>query len=205
MEIFEVPIFDDDLFGMLFRLGINTLFISIIVRYLYYRNSHNKEFLFTYFMVSIVVFFICFTLKKFELEMGMALGLFAIFAIIRYRTDPIPIKEMTYLFIVIGVSVINALANQKMSYLELAVANIAIASSAGLLEAIWFKKGEAKKSIVFEEIALIKPENYQDLKSNLEKRTGLRINRVEVHDIDFLKDTAMVTIYYHPHRQNGNL
>lgn len=205
MELFNVPVFDEDVYKMLFRFAVNTVFLTIIIRYLYYRRTHNKDFLFTYFMISLIVFFICFALKKFELEIGMALGLFAIFGIVRYRTDPIPIKEMTYLFIVIGVSVMNALANKKMSYMELLIANSAITGGAALLEMFWFKRGESKKLIVLEEIELVKPENYEQLKENLENRTGLKISRVVIGDIDFLKDTANVEIFYHSHQQTGTL
>lgn len=203
MEFMEVPWFDEDLYKMIFRLLLNSAFMVIIVRYIYYRRTHNKDFMFTYLMISLVVFFICFTLKKFELELGMALGLFAIFGIVRYRTDAIPIKEMTYLFVVIGVSVMNSLANKKMSYSELLVANAAITLAAFTLESFWFKKGEKSKLIVFEDIALIKPSRYDDLKANLEERTGIVINRVVIHEIDFLKDVAEVEIFYYPHNQSG--
>jgi hypothetical protein len=133
----------------------------------------------------------------------MALGLFAIFGIVRYRTDAIPIKEMTYLFVVIGVSVMNSLANKKMSYAELLLANSVIALAAFTLESFWFKKGEKSKMIVFEDINLIKPNRYDDLKANLEERTGIIINRVVIHEIDFLKDVADVEIFYYPHNQVG--
>ncbi|MFY0674013.1 MAG: DUF4956 domain-containing protein [Bacteroidia bacterium] len=205
MEFLEVPWFDEDLFKMLFRLALNTIFMVIIVRYIYYRKSHNKDFMFTYLMISLVVFFICFTLKKFELELGMALGLFAIFGIVRYRTDAIPIKEMTYLFMVIGVSVMNSLANKKMSYAELLIANSAIVFGALLLESFWVKNGELSKSVLFEEIDMIKPGNYNDMKNLLEERTGLIINRVVINDIDFLRDVARVEIFYYQHLQTGTL
>ena len=120
MEIVGIPIYDNDLIKMLIRFCLNFIFVFAIVRCIYYRKYHRKEYLFTYFLISFVVFFICFTLKKFELDLGMALGLFAIFGILRYRTDQIQIREMTYLFIVIGLSVINALSNKKMSYSETA-------------------------------------------------------------------------------------
>ena len=205
MEFLEVPWFDEDLYKMLLRLTINSFFMVIIVRYIYYRRSHNKDFMFTYLMISLVVFFICFTLKKFELELGMALGLFAIFGIVRYRTDAIPIKEMTYLFVVIGVSVMNALANKKMSYAELLVANGAIVAAAVLLESFWVKNGEIRKNVLLEEIELIKPEKYDELKSLLEKRTGLVINRAVILDVDFLRDVAKVEIYYYQQEQKGTL
>jgi hypothetical protein len=107
MEFLEIPLFDDDFYKMMVRFAINIFFLTIIIKFLYYSYSNRKDYLFTYYMIGIIVFFLCFTLKKFELDLGMALGLFAIFGIIRYRTNPIEIKEMTYLFVIIGVSVIN--------------------------------------------------------------------------------------------------
>tara|TARA_R110002050_G_scaffold300786_1_gene472697 strand:+ start:35917 stop:36339 length:423 start_codon:yes stop_codon:yes gene_type:complete len=136
-------------------------------------------------------------MKKFELDLGMALGLFAIFGIIRYRTDPIGIKEMTYLFVVIGVSVMNALVNKKMSYSEIFLANMVIIGSTATLEYVWQLKQELTKVIVYEQIQNIKPENYNLLIADLEDRTGISINKAEVGDVDFLKDTAKVTIHYY--------
>ncbi len=126
----------------------------------------------------------------------MALGLFAIFGIIRYRTDPIPIKEMTYLFVVIGISVINSLANKKMSYAEIIGANVLIISILILIERYWALRQQESKSILYENIENVRPENYLSLKQDLEQRTGLKINKVTVGDIDFLKDTANITIFY---------
>ncbi len=198
MEFLDIPLFDDDFYKMLFRFTVNTLFLVIIIRYIYYRKTRNKDYLFTYFMISTIVFFLCFTLKKYELDLGMALGLFAIFGIIRYRTDPIPIKEMTYLFVAIGVSVVNSLANSKMSYAEIIGSNIMIVISLLLLEKLWFQddKPLSTKKIVYEKIENIKPQNYEVLKKDLEQRTGLNIDKVIVKDVDFLKDICNVTIYY---------
>ena len=123
MEFFGIPFFDDDFYKMLLRLSINMLFLTAIIRLSYYHFSKKTEFLFTFYLVGIVVFFLCFTLKKYELDLGLALGLFAIFGIIRYRTEPLKVREMTYLFVVIGVSIINALSNKKMSYMEILLAN----------------------------------------------------------------------------------
>jgi hypothetical protein len=140
-------------------------------------------------------------MKKFELDLGMALGLFAIFGIIRYRTDPIGIKEMTYLFVVIGVSVMNSLANKKMSYTEILMANLIIVSATAILEYVWLLKQEFTKVIVYEQIENIKPENYNLLVADLEDRTGIIINKAEVGDVDFMKDTAKVTIHYYSKNQ----
>lgn len=196
MEFLEIPLFDDDFFKMMFRFVINFTFLTLIIRFIYYPHSKRKDYVFTYYLISVIVFFLCFTLKKYELDIGMALGLFAIFGIIRYRTDAIPIKEMTYLFVVIGVSVINSLANKKMSYAEIMGANTIIIIILILIERYWALKQEESKSIVYENIENIKPENYEILKSDLEKRTGLEINNVTIGDIDFLRDIAKVTIFY---------
>jgi len=197
MEFLDIPFFDDDFFKMSFRFLINLSFLTIIIRYLYYTSERRKDYVFTFYMISTIVFFLCFTLKKFELDIGMALGLFAIFGIIRYRTDAIAIKEMTYLFVVIGVSVMNSLANKKMSYSEILLANMIIVISIGIIEKLWHLKHEITKEIVYEEIDNIKPENYELLIDDLQDRTGLEINKVTIGDIDFLRDTAVLTIYYY--------
>lgn len=196
MEFLDIPLFDDDFFKMMFRFVINFTFLTIIIRFLYYHLSKRKDYVFTYYLISVIVFFLCFTLKKYELDIGMALGLFAIFGIIRYRTDAIPIKEMTYLFVVIGVSVINSLANKKMSYAEIIGANSLIILVLFLIERYWALKQEESKAVVYENIENIKPENYHLLKQDLENRTGLSINKVTIGDVDFLKDTAKVTIFF---------
>jgi putative effector of murein hydrolase LrgA (UPF0299 family) len=147
-------------------------------------------------MIGVIVFFLCFTLKKYELDIGMALGLFAIFGIIRYRTNPVPIKEMTYLFVIIGVSVINSLANQKMSYAEIVGANIIIVTTIYIIERVWFRENTLSKTIVYEKIENIKPEMHDVLVQDLEERTGLTITEVEIGKIDFLKDTTSITIKY---------
>ncbi|MGF1557749.1 MAG: DUF4956 domain-containing protein [Flavobacteriaceae bacterium] len=196
MEFLEIPFFDEDFNKMMFRFLINIFFLTLIIRFLYYPKTRNKEYLFTYYMIGLVVFFICFTLKKYELDIGMALGLFAIFGIIRYRTDSISIKEMTYLFVIIGISVINALANNKMSYAEILGANFLVIFTIAIIERFWLLKNEVSKKIIYERIENITPENRQLLKEDLEKRTGLAINRIKIGDIDFLKDSATLTIYY---------
>lgn len=200
MEIYEIPVFDDDFYKMLFRFCINISFLTIIIRFLYYRGSKNKEFFFTYYMISVIIFFLCFTLKKFELDLGMALGLFAIFGIIRYRTNAIAIKEMTYLFIIIGVSVINSLANRKMSYAELIGANTLIIIVLSLTEWFWTLKHEVSRDVVYDLIENTKPENYELLILDLENRTGLKIKKVSVGEINFKRQLVKITIYY----ENGN-
>lgn len=196
MEVLGMSFFSEDIYKMLFRLALNIVSLTLIIRGLYYRSSRRKDYVFTYYMISIIVFLICVTLKKFELDLGMALGLFAIFGILRYRTNAIEIKEMTYLFVVIGVSIINALAGKKMSGIETLTANIIVVLAIVVIEWMWTLKQEVSKEIVYEKIENIRPENRTELIADLEKRTGLKINNVEVGNINFLADTAMLTITY---------
>jgi hypothetical protein len=130
------------------------------------------------------------------LELGFAIGLFAIFGIIRYRTQQIPIKEMTYLFVIIGVSVINALNNEKISFVEILFTNFIILLIIWVLERLWLSKFGVSKKVLYEKIENIKPENYESLKIDLELRTGLKIKRVEIKKNNFLKDVAELTIFY---------
>ena len=188
--------FSEDFYGLLIRLAINLLFLTILIRVLYYTKTRRKDYLFTYYLIGTITFFLCFGLMQMDIDTGMGLGLFAIFGIIRYRTDAIEIKEMTYLFMVIGISVVNALASNELSISEVGVINISVVLLTYVLENIWLMKHETRKTINYERIDLIKPENYDLMKADLEKRTGLTINRVEVGKIDFLNDTAMVRIYY---------
>lgn len=202
-EIQGIPIYDNDFEKLIFRFAVTLLVSVILIRFIYYPKQNRKDYLFTFFLMSIITFFICFTLKKFDLDTGMALGLFAIFGIIRYRTDPIPIKEMTYIFIIIGISVINALANKKTSYAELLFANgIIIAITFGL-EYLWLIRHEAVKTVIYERIDLIVPEKHDEFMADLQKRTGLIISRTEIGKIDFLRDVATIKVYYYEDKQES--
>jgi hypothetical protein len=193
--------FSTDFYALLIRLGINLFFLTILIRFLYYTKTKRKDYLFTYFLIGIITFFLCFGLMQMDIDTGMGLGLFAIFGIIRYRTDAIEIKEMTYLFMVIGISVINALASNELSISEVTVINVTVLLVTFILENLWLMKHETRKTINYERIDLIKPDQRDLLKADLEKRTGLVINRVEVGKIDFLNDTAQVRIFYYADEQ----
>ena len=186
----------EDFLDLVIRTAFNLLVVIVLVRYLYYRATPRKDYLFTYILISLVVFFMVFLLENIRIELGFALGLFAIFGIIRYRTRQIPIREMTYLFLVIGISVINALSNRKVSYAELVFTNLALLAVTYMLEKVFLLKHESKKVINYENVELIKPENREALISDLEERTGLTINRVEIGRIDYLRDSARIFIYY---------
>jgi hypothetical protein len=198
----DVIWFDDDIYKLLLRMLINLVFLTIVIRLLYYPIAKRKDYLFTYYLIGFITFFLCFSLKKLDIDTGMGLGLFAIFGIIRYRTNPIEIKEMTYLFVVIGLSVINSLASKKVSMAEIAIINSSIVFITFALEYLWLLKHETRKTIVYEKINLIKPSREVELKEDLEERTGLKINRVEIGKINFLNDTAQIRIYYFAEEQD---
>jgi hypothetical protein len=186
----------EDFWDLVTRASFNMLMILILVRVLYYRITPRKEYLFTYILISVVVFFMIMLLENVGVEIGFALGLFAIFGMLRYRTQQIPIREMTYLFLVIGVSVINSLANRRVSYSELLLTNAVIILATYLLEKVFLMKTETKKLVYYEKIDLIKPENREEMIADLKERTGLPIHRVEIERIDYLRDSARVHIYY---------
>jgi hypothetical protein len=198
MELFGIDLYDSkDLVKLLFKFSIDLLFLFIIVRVIYYRIKDEKDYVFTFFMFNILTFFICYLLRKVPMEMGFALGLFAVFGILRYRTEAIPIRQMTYLFIVIGLSMINSLANKSISWFEILLANGIITIITYLIDRVWFSTIELTKTILYEKIELIKPENEQELIEDLKQRTGLKIVAVKVDKVDFLRDTAQIKIYYH--------
>jgi len=180
------------------RFSLNFIIILILVRWLYFSTTKRKDFLFTYILISSIVFLLCFLLENVILQIGFALGLFAIFGIIRYRTHTIPIKEMTYLFLIIGISVINALTDTNTtSILEIIFTNVVILLITYGLEKKWLLKHESSKNIIYEKIDLIKPEHQNELIKDLEQRTGIsKISRVEIGEVDFLRDTCRIKIYF---------
>lgn len=198
---FGMELYNEDLWTLIVRFFINLFFLTVIVRYVYYEKTPRKSYLFTFYMISVISFLICFALKKFEMEVGMGLGLFAIFGIIRYRTGSMRIREMTYLFLVIGLSVINALSN-KLSYVEVGFINGIVWLMVYWMENWWLQSHEIDKLVIYEKIENIKPSNNHLLIEDLEKRTGLKINRVEIGKIDFLKDVAEVKIFFNEDPKN---
>jgi hypothetical protein len=194
-----------DFLELLFRFIFNALVVFALVRYLYYPVARRKDYFFTYILVSTIVFLITFSLINVEtLTVGIALGLFALFGILRFRTRQIPIKEMTYLFLVIGISVINAMITKKTSYVELLFINTMILFVAWMGEKYFMLTKESSKTIMYEKIELVKPENRDKLIEDLENRTGLKINRIEVGRIDFLQDTARLRVFYSTKTNKGN-
>ena len=186
----------------LVRFSINFLVTSLIIRLMYYPKSRRRDYFFTFIVTSTTIFMLLFMLETVKLQVGFALGLFAIFGILRYRTDTMPIREMTYLFLIIGISVINALA-KDISYVELGLTNFVFIAVAGFMESNRVLKHVSSKLIIYEKIALIRPDKREELIQDLKERTGLEVTNVEVGSIDFLKDTAYIKIFYESNEVNS--
>ena len=189
--------FSSELLNLIIRFGFNFIIAFIIIKLIYHRNSaNNLDFVFTYFMFNSLIFFFAFLLSNITINMGFAFGLFAVFAILRYRTDPIPIKEMTYLFIVITIGVINALSGDEVSYAVLLFTNIALVVLTYFLESYWQKNLLLRMTIEYEKIENIIPGNHDVLIADLKERTGLNIKSFEFRRMNFLRDTVRIRIFY---------
>ena len=196
---------DSHFIELLIRILLNLIVTLVVVRYIYYPVTRRKDYFFTFVLMSIVVFFLVYLLSDAQIEMGFAFGMFAIFGIIRYRTNPIPTKEMTYLFVVIGIAVINAITNEKLSIFEVVLVNFIIVLVTYILEKVWLAKQDISKTINYEKIELIKPERSKELMADLRERTGLDIHRVEIGSIDFLRDVAKIRIFFYAPNQGGHI
>ena len=193
---------------MLVRLVINMAVVGIIIDRLYYPKSKRRDFYFTFMLISIAIFFIVFFMifvleeMKGKTSLGIGIGLFGIFSIMRYRTDAMPVREMTYLFVIIALSLVNAIS-EGVPMVELAITNMIF------LVAVWFFEWRLKvlpsKLIQYDKIDLIKPECKAELIADLEQRLGLEIVQVEVGAVDFIRDMAMVKIRYRGKRSDGDV
>ncbi len=193
----------EDFTELIIRFTFNLLVVYILVRRIYFPVARRKEYFFNYMLISVILFLMTYMLINVkDLSVGVALGLFALFGILRFRTAQIPIKEMTYLFLVIGLSVINALVTKKISYAEILFINVIVLVAAWYGEHFWFSSRMSRKSITYERIDLIKPERREELLADLRERTGLDITRVEIGKIDFLRDVAQIRIFY-THQENA--
>ncbi len=196
MELLE---FTSTYLMMLLRLTISLVFTWLIIDRMYYAKSHRRDFRFTFMLISVAIFFIVFFMifvledMKGKTSMGVGIGLFGIFSIMRYRTDTMPVREMTYLFITIALSVVNAVS-VDVSLAEVITTNTIVAL------AVWVCEKQLKvsstKLIQYDRIELITPEHREELISDLEKRLGLHVTNVEIGAVDFLKDMAMLRITY---------
>ena len=190
---------------LLLAFLINLIAILIIVRGLYYPKCKRGEFFFTYILIAISTFMLIYVLGDVKLKAGIALGLFAIFSIIRYRTEQVAIREMTYLFIIIALSAINGLTVSELSIGEVLIINFLFIFSIWICESKLLISHYSYKVIKYDNISLITPDKRDELIADLEKRTGLKIEKVEVGAIDFLKDAAIVKMYYKSRSSNNSV
>ncbi len=184
------------------RFIVDLLSVFILIRFVYFKINKHRELFFTYFIFNIIIFLMCFFLNKVKLSMGAAFGLFAVFGMLRYRTEDLSIKDMTYLFLVIAIGLMTAVI--KLEDIEYYYEFIFIACSNGfiigltyLLESNILMKKEVAKQVIYENIELIKPEKRNELMLDLETRIGVKVNRISITKIDFLKDVAFIKIYYY--------
>lgn len=197
-DFLGVPIFDAMSFWTtIVRFAFNLLVSWIIIHFFYYKKANRKDYYFTFMMFSVVIFLLITLMENMKMNIAFALGLFAIFGMIRYRTETIRIREMTYLFIVMGLSIINGQA-LTASYVELLVVNILVVLAVWILDGTNLLSHTATKIILYDKIENTKHGREEELKADLIERTGLDISRVEVGHIDFLRDVAFVKVYYRP-------
>ena len=196
MKIFGMPLIHPDFGELLFKFGVDLIVLFVLIRLIYYPIHRKKDYLFTYFVFNILIFFLCVLLNSVKLSIGFAFGLFAIFGVLRYRTEQISIKDMTYLFSVIAVAVINSLASKKISIAELVFTDGMILLLTYVLEHLWLTRHEAMRQLIYERIDLIKPGNREQLYADLRERLGVKVSRVEIGKIDLLRDTAQLRVFY---------
>ena len=186
--------------NVILRFSFNLLVAFVIIKLIYHRDYKGNDFVFTYFMFNTLIFFFAYILGNLDINMAFGFGLFAVFAILRYRTDPIPIKEMTYLFIVITTGVINALSTEQVDFAELLFANFSIVAMTFLLERHWVNNlpdnGLSSKTIVYNDMEMIKPENHQALINDLAQKTGLSVISIKIGRINFIENHANIKLYY---------
>lgn len=196
MDFFNLS---SDFLMMFVRLLINVLATWLIIDRLYYQKSKRRDFYFTFMLISVAIFFIVFFMifvledMKGKTSMGVGIGLFGIFSIMRYRTDTMPVREMTYLFVIIALSLVNAVS-VNLPYFEVIVTNLVIILAVWLCE--MHLKTNPTKLIQYDRIELITPERHEELIADLEKRLGLKVVKVDIGSVDFLRDMAMIRVTY---------
>lgn len=183
------------LFEMSLRFLLNLAVVWIIVHFFYYPKGRRRDYYFTFLLLSISIFMLIYLMDGSKLEIGAALGLFAVFGIIRYRTESVPIREMTYLFFLVALSVLNG-TNAELSLVERLAANLLLVATVWGSENYLLASKIGCKFVRYDNVELILPERSDELKADLEKRLGVKIVRVEVGAVDFLTDMAMLRVYY---------
>ncbi|WP_373515978.1 DUF4956 domain-containing protein [Persicitalea sp.] len=178
------------------RLIINLVSVSLLVRLIYYPNYRRTDLFTTYFAFNLVIFMITFLLQEVDMSLGAAFGLFAVFSMLRYRTEQVSIKDMTYLFLAIALGLLSAVS--QSGWEGLCIFNSIILGVTSILESNWLIRREMRKTVLYENIHLIVPEKRAELLADLKQRTGMNIHRVDIEGIDFLRDATRLTVYYYP-------
>jgi hypothetical protein len=186
------------------RFFYNFGIIFFIARVVYFRVYHRADYFFTYLLVSSIVFIICNMLDATTFQIGFALGLFAVFGIIRYRTAPIPIREMTYLFIVIGISVKNALITAETSLVRALFADSIIVLITWAAQDFLIRKRMIRKTIIYKNMELLKPDRYEDLLKDLSSLSGFPVEKAQVGRVDYVKSNARVRIWFYEKNAPNN-
>ena len=196
VSMFGAPLWNaEEMWHMLLRFSFHMLVCFIMIHFCYYRKNRNREYYKSLIFFSAGMFLLLFLLESIKLQIGLTLGLLAIFGVIRYRTETVPIKEMTYLFMVIAISVINGLS-LSVSYAVLGATNLLILLIVGFFEFQRCLSSTSSKLILYDRIELITPDKHDELMADLRKRTGLNIEKIEIGHIDFLRDAAFIRVYY---------
>ncbi len=191
----------NNLINFLLGFALNLIASIVIIRFIYYPSNQNKPYVFTFMALGTTLFFVLSLLTSIELSVGVGFGLFAIFSILRYRTDTIPIRDMTYLFVIAALSVMNAAGSSSAAWPQLMIANLGLVILLFVLEREWGFQFELSKEVVYEKIELIDPQHRAELLADLEARTGMRIKRVEIGKIDFMRDIAQLRVVFYTHQQ----
>ena len=185
-QLIGVTLFDPQHFiSLIIRFVINLIVVSVIARYFYFPRSHRRDYMFIFILMAMSIFLLVNLMEGDSMNIGAAMGLFAIFGIMRFRTEAVPIREMTYLFMLIALSVVNALAHW-------------------FFESTKVMSEECSRIILYDNVNLVAPEKREELKADLEKRTGLKIKRIEIGLLDYLKDSALIRIFYDNPEEVGN-
>ncbi|MGV7976740.1 MAG: DUF4956 domain-containing protein [Anaerolineaceae bacterium] len=193
----------DDIVNFTLGFLLNFVVALIIVRFIYYPRTKDKRFVFTFLAFNMIIYFVLSLMVSIQLGIGVGFGLFAIFSVLRYRTDPMPIREMTYLFIILALPVMNSTGMLESSWPQLMLANSMVILVLWLLENEWGFRYEVSKHITYEKIELVPPTRRAEMIADLEARTGLKVKKVNVGKIDFLRDTAELQVFFAESDKNG--
>ena len=194
-----------ELSSFLLNFAFNFMIALLVVRFIYYPSTHNKHYVFTFLAFNTIIYFVLYFMSSIEIGIGVGFGLFAIFSILRYRTDPMPIREMTYLFIIAALPVMNSIGVSGTAWPQLVAANLAVLAIMWVLEREWGFHYESTRRIIYEKIELIRPDRREELVADLEARTGVKVKQIIIGKVNFMRDTANLTIYYDDPAQKGKL